>query len=253
MSESIRLRNIRPRCFRIGFRSDNVGVLYCVPNVNERPAIELMNTHLYLMRHAQTADVSKFHGSESDIGLSPWGHEQARRLARRFAEMPVVAVYSSAMRRAVDTATPIAEALKLPLKPVPELHERSMGQLAGASRDEFRHVFDNAMNAWIAGDLEHTHPTGESYAAMRGRGVPALTEILNRHEGQTVAVVAHGMLIRVLISSLVPGWPVSRLGEIRIDNCAVNEFRWDGAVLTPLRLFDLPDDLKNPPDDKPFW
>lgn len=212
-----------------------------------------MNTHLYLMRHAQTADVSKFHGSESDIGLSDWGHEQSRRLARQFEGSPVNAIYSSAMRRAVDTATPIAVALGLKLTQVPELHERSMGELAGAPREEFRHFFTDAMTAWMSGDLEYTHPTGESFAAMRSRGVPSLTGILDRHDGQTVAVVAHGMLIRVLISSLVPEWPVSRLGDIKIDNCAVNEFRWDGATLTPIRMFDLPEELKNPPDDKPFW
>jgi len=212
-----------------------------------------MNTHLYLLRHAQTADVSKFHGSESDIGLSDWGHEQARRLATHFSTIPFDAIYSSAMRRAVDTATPIAEAMGLNLTQVPELHERSMGKLAGAPRDDFRHVFTDAMLAWMSGDLEYSHPTGESYAAMRSRGVPALTRILDRHHGQTVAVVAHGMLIRVLISSLVPEWQVTRLAEIKIDNCAVNEFRWDGSNLIPVRLFELPEELNNPPEDKPFW
>ncbi|MBI1323914.1 histidine phosphatase family protein [bacterium] len=212
-----------------------------------------MPTKLYLLRHAQTADTSKFHGSESDIGLSDWGHEQARRLAKRFADTPIDAIYSSAMRRAVDTATPIASTLGLELQQVPALHERSMGELAGASRDEFRHVFTDAMIAWMAGDLNYTHPTGESYQAMRRRGVPALTDILNRNDGRTVLVVAHGMLIRVLISSLVPEWPVSKLADIRIDNCATNEFDWEGGILKPIRLFDLPEDLVNPPDDKPFW
>lgn len=212
-----------------------------------------MSTHLYLLRHAQTADTSKFHGSESDIGLSDWGHEQARRLAKRFAQTPIDAIYSSAMRRAVDTATPITSALGLELHQVPALHERSMGKLAGASRDEFRHVFTDAMIAWMAGDLNYTHPTGESYKAMRRRGVPALTEILDRNDGRTVLVVAHGMLIRVLISSLVPEWPVSKLSDIKIDNCATNEFVWEGGNLKPIRLFDLPEDLVNPPDDKPFW
>lgn len=212
-----------------------------------------MNTHLYLLRHAQTADVSKFHGSESDIGLSHWGQEQARRLATHLSTIPFDAIYSSAMRRAVDTATPIAESLGLKLTQVPELHERSMGKLAGAPREDFRHVFTDAMLAWMSGDLEYSHPTGESYSAMRSRGVPALTRILDRHDGQTVAVVAHGMLIRVLISSLVPEWPVTRLADIKIDNCAVNELRWDGANMIPIRMFDLPEELKNPPDDKPFW
>jgi probable phosphoglycerate mutase len=212
-----------------------------------------MITRLFLLRHAQTADTSKFHGSESDIGLSDWGHEQARRLATQFSAIPVDAIYSSAMRRAVDTATPIAQALGLTLTQVPELHERSMGKLAGAPREDFRHVFTDAMIAWIAGDLEYSHPTGESYAAMRSRGVPALTRLLDRHDGQTVAVVAHGMLIRVLISSLVPEWPVSRIADIKIDNCAVNELHWDGSMLIPVRMFELPEQLKNPPDDKPFW
>jgi broad specificity phosphatase PhoE len=212
-----------------------------------------MTTRLFLLRHAQTADTTKFHGSESDIGLSDWGHEQGRLVAERFAGLPIAAVYSSAMRRAVDTATPIARKLGLEVRQEPALHERSMGSLAGACREEFRHVYADAMTAWTSGELEFSHPDGESYAAMRSRGVSALTKILDSHDGETIVVVAHGMLIRVLISSLVAEWPVARLGEIRIDNCALNELIWDGRMLTPVRLFDLPENLKNPPDDKPFW
>ena len=210
-------------------------------------------TRLYLMRHAQTADVSKFHGSESDIGLSDWGHEQSRRVARRFEKLPVAAVYSSAMTRAKETARPIAEALGLVPVQVRELHERSMGRLAGADRAEFRHVYTEAMAAWAGGDLGFTHETGESYQAMRDRGVPALVALLERHKGESVVVVSHGMLIRVLLSSLVAELPVSGLGEIKIENVAVNELEWNGAELKIVRLYDLPEDLVNPPEDKPFW
>ena len=55
-------------------------------------------TRLYLLRHAQTADTERFHGSESDIGLSEWGHEQSRLVAKRFKNLPISAVYSSAMK-----------------------------------------------------------------------------------------------------------------------------------------------------------
>ena len=41
--------------------------------------------------------------------------------------------------------------------------------------------------------------------------------------------------------------------EIKIDNSATNELVWEGGTLKPIRLFDLPDDLVNPPDDRPFW
>lgn len=210
-------------------------------------------TRLYLLRHAQTADTEKFHGSESDIGLSEWGHEQSRRVARRFEGLPIAAVYSSAMSRAIATATPIAELLGLSLRQEPRLHERSMGQLAGADRNAFRHVYIEAMTAWAQGDLDFTHETGESYRMMRERGVPALVETLQRHRGESIVVVSHGMLIRVLLSSLVETLPVTNLGAIKIDNVAVNELEWDGNKLCPVRLYDLPDELANPPEDRPFW
>lgn len=210
-------------------------------------------TRLYLMRHAQTADVSKFHGSESDIGLSEWGHEQSRRVAGRFAGVPIAAVYSSAMRRAIDTAAPIAATLGLVPQQIRALHERSMGSLAGADRSEFRHVYTEAMNAWATGDLDFTHDSGESYRMMRDRAVPALVGLLDRHRGESVLVVSHGMLIRVLLSSLVPELPVSELGAIKIDNVAVNEFLWNGTTLMPKKLYDLPEELVNPPEDTPFW
>jgi len=46
---------------------------------------------------------------------------------------------------------------------------------------------------------------------------------------------------------------LSKLGEIKIDNVAVNELIWNGQSLEPVRLYDLPDELQNPPEDKPFW
>lgn len=210
-------------------------------------------TRLYLLRHAQTADVSKFHGAESDIGLSPWGHEQSRRLARRFLGSPITTVYCSAMKRARDTAQPIAELLKRPMQQVPTLHERKMGHLAGVSREDFRHVYVDAMQAWSEGNLNFSHESGESFWMMQQRSIPAITELLNRHRGESIIVVSHGMLIRVLLASLVRGMSPADIHEIKIDNCAVNELQWDGKMLEALKLYQLSEDLQNPPEDKPFW
>ena len=212
-------------------------------------------TRLYLMRHAQTADTQRFHGSESDIGLSEWGHEQSRLVAGHFKGLPIKAIYSSAMKRAVSTAAPIGMELGLVPQQVPALHERSMGALAGADRSAFRHVYMAAMSAWSSGDMDHTHETAESFRMMRDRGVPALVELLNRHQatGDSIVVVSHGMLIRVLLASLIAGMPIADLGAIKIDNVAVNELIWYGQWLEPIRLYDLPDELHNPPEDKPFW
>jgi probable phosphoglycerate mutase len=159
------------------------------------------------------------------------------------------------MKRAVSTAAPIGLELGLVPQQIQALHERSMGALAGADRHAFRHVYQDAMTAWSAGDVDHTHETAESFRMMQDRGVPALTSLLEKHQGknESIIVVSHGMLIRVLLASLIPDLTLSKLGEIKIDNVAVNELIWNGQSLEPVRLYDLPDELQNPPEDKPFW
>lgn len=111
----------------------------------------------------------------------------------------------------------------------------------------------DAMAAWASGDVNYTHESGESFKMMQDRGVPALVQILNDNRDKSIIVVSHGMLIRVLLASLVPTLSVKNLDEIKIDNVAINELVWNGTNLEPVKLYDLSDDLRNPPDDKPFW
>ena len=58
------------------------------------------------------------------------------------------------------------------------------------------------MDRWKSGDLEAAHEGGESYAQMRDRVVPAFVGLAQSHPGQTIIVVAHGVVIRVLLSTL---------------------------------------------------
>src|SRR5437764_2917466 len=66
-----------------------------------------MPTTVFLLRHAESANPLVFHGAESDVGLSARGRRQAEALAPLLAALSPHAIVSSAMRRAVDTATPI--------------------------------------------------------------------------------------------------------------------------------------------------
>src|SRR5947209_11555224 len=77
-----------------------------------------------LRRHAETANPLIFHGAESDVGLSERGRAQAEAVAPVLAAFGPGAVVSSAMRRALDTAGPIARACGLAVRVEPDLHER---------------------------------------------------------------------------------------------------------------------------------
>ena len=199
-----------------------------------------MTTRVLLLRHAETAAPDRFHGAESDIGLGERGHTQAREAAARIAPLTPSALYCSAMLRARQTAAPIAEACGLEPRIVPDLHERRMGPLSGMTLKEGWPEYIAAMEEWKAGNLDAAHAGGESYAQIRDRAVPALAEIARAHPGQTVAVVAHGVVIRVLLSSLLGGRGPADFDRFGIDFVALNDLAFDGEKWTAAALNGQP-------------
>ncbi len=188
-------------------------------------------TRVLLLRHAETAAPDLFHGAESDVGLGPRGVEQARRVAARIALERPDAVYSSGMRRASETARAIAEACGLPTLDWPGLHERRMGPMSGMPRAEGWPIYEETKGHWIAGRLDFTHDGGESFAAMTDRASAAFRALLDREAGRTVVVVAHGVLNRVLLTSMLDGHSHADFDRISIDFVAVHDLRWDGSRL----------------------
>src|SRR4051794_23332268 len=166
----------------------------------------LRTTPVLLPRHAETSAPDQFHGAESDIGLGERGREQAEAVAKALAATRPDALYCSAMRRALETAGPIGRACGLVPRVVEPLHERRMGPLSGRSKQEGMAAYEEAKVRWMAGDLDHTHEGGESYAQIRRRVVPEIEAIAARHPDRTVVVVAHGVVIRVVLTSLLEGY-----------------------------------------------
>ena len=113
--------------------------------------------------------------------------------------------------RAVETAAAIGRACELKPIAIAALHERRIGSLSGLSRDEGWAIYAESKRRWIAGDLEHSHPGGESFADIRRRVVPVFEELAARHLGATIIVVAHGVVIRVVLDE-----PACRLESVRL-------------------------------------
>ena len=183
---------------------------------------------MLLLRHAETSAPDVFHGAESDIGLSDWGHRQAALLGDHLKGKGASALYCSAMRRAVDTAGPIGKACGLAPILIPALHERKIGPLSGLSREEGWSIYAESKRRWIAGDLEYTHEGGESFADIRRRVVPIFESWRFPHRGQTFIVVAHGIVLRVLLTTLIDDLPPAEFDRIAIDFASINELVRDG-------------------------
>jgi broad specificity phosphatase PhoE len=200
-----------------------------------------LTTRVFLLRHAETADPNVFHGAESDVGLSERGRRQAERLAPALAGARPAAVISSAMRRAVDTAAPIAAACGLTLHIEPDLHERRVGALSGTSTLGKEGVWPDTLRRWVAGETGYAPPGAESFDAIRERVLPVWRRLTRDHQGRTLVLVAHGIVIRVLLLGELPGLTPGdwhRLGPIR--NLALNELLWTGAAWEAVRLNEVP-------------
>jgi probable phosphoglycerate mutase len=203
-----------------------------------------VETRLLLLRHGQSAAPDRFHGAESDIGLSAEGLRQAESVARRLALIPPDAVFSSAMSRARQTALPIAAACGLTAEVVEALHERRMGTLSGrlkAAEDWDDYVAET--ERWMAGELEYAREGAESFAETRDRALGALQPMVEQATGRTIVVVAHGVLIRTVLASLVEGLGPADFHRIGIDNVAINDLRWDGTRWRAEALNQAPERL----------
>lgn len=185
-------------------------------------------TRILLLRHAETSAPDRFHGAESDVDLSPRGHEQAEAAGRLLSPLCPDALYCSGMRRARETAEAIGRVCGLEPRVIPELHERIMGPLSGTPRIEAHPIYDDTRRRWQEGDLDATHPGGESFTEIRDRVVPAFRAIAERHRGGTVVVIAHGVVIRVLIATLVEGRSPADFEEISIAHVGIHDLSHDG-------------------------
>lgn len=202
----------------------------------------MRHTTVWLVRHAETENPHVFNGAETDIGLSPLGLFQASAAAKWFRPLTPTAVISSAMRRAVDTARPIAEGCGVPHHLEPHLHERRVGDLAGTPFNFAEGPWAETLQRWQAGDVTFTTPGAESFAEIRDRVLPAWNRALEPHAGGRVVVVAHGVVCKVLLLNLLPAFGPADWTRIgRAANVSVSELVHDGNDWRANSLLQVPD------------
>jgi probable phosphoglycerate mutase len=200
-----------------------------------RPSAPQRCATLLVVRHGETAANTDgvWHGS-TDTELTVRGHAQARCVAARLARdcADAVAVYTSDLRRARDTADPIARALGLEVRTTPALREFDLGSWEGKTYKELftEHRLWDHMRA----DPHFAPHGGESPLAVAERICGALRHISEEHPGQRVVVVSHGGALSLAFGLLLDG-DYAQWRHV-MDNCAVTEL-----TLDPLELLRFND------------
>lgn len=188
-----------------------------------------MATTLYIVRHGETEYNRRriVQGRRIDAPLNETGHAQAAALAARFAEVNLDALYASTLQRAVQTAEAVAAHHRgLAVRKVADLEEMSWGVLDGLSIDAHQPQLQAMYDRWRAGDYGYRIEQGESILEVQQRAVRAVDAIVEAHPGETVMLVAHGRWVRVLLASLLPGYGLARMHEIKHGNTCVNRLTY---------------------------
>ena len=192
-----------------------------------------MATTVYLIRHGETEDAdSRRYKGRIDVPLSENGVEQIKRLADYFFQnSELKAVYCSGLIRSVRSADIIAEPYGLKPVIVEGLKERNFGVWEGMSFDEIKEKWPDAFDAWAKNPLRFSPMEGESTIEVRERALKAFDEIMKKHNGDNIAIVAHGGINRVILCELL-GMPLENIFRIEQDFAALNVIElWDYPVV----------------------
>lgn len=137
--------------------------------------------------------------------LNAHGRAQAAALSRFVRHIGVSALYTSDLRRALQTAAPLAEALGFAPIPDARLRERSVGLWQGLTLQEMRDWYPDDFRALLA-DREHFRiPGGESRQEVRQRMREAFDDIIAQDAGETIAILSHTAAIKLLLEDLLSG------------------------------------------------
>jgi probable phosphoglycerate mutase len=179
-------------------------------------------TVLTLIRHGETAANldGVWHGS-TDTALTERGLRQAGRVARYLDERhgDAVALYSSHLRRALDTAEAIGEALGLAVRVEPDLGEYDLGRWEGKSYKELYQV--HGLWDQMRSDPDFAPHGGESPRQVATRLTGALRRIHDDHPGERVIVVTHGGALTMALAVFLDG-DYTQWKRV-MANCAVSE------------------------------
>ena len=195
-------------------------------------------TRVIIMRHGRTEwnRVERFRG-RVDIGLDEVGTKQAEVAAKRIREWPISAIYSSPLRRAMDTAEIIAAPLELNVQSMSGIIDIDYGSWQGLSIEQVVARDDNLYSQWVESPYEVKFPGGESFTEARERVASTIGDLIQQHPKETFVLVSHKVICQILILNLL-GLDSSHFWQITQDVCAMNLFEIRGGIPSVLFLND---------------
>lgn len=196
-------------------------------------------TTLILVRHGLVPGISpeRFRG-RMEVALSPAGERQAEALAARIAQaFRPAAVYTSSLGRCIATGATIAARCAVPTHARPELSDIDYGAWQWKTHEEAQAEDEETYALWRTAPHLVRFPDGEALQDVLVRASDLLRHVLAHHAGESVVLVGHDSVNRVLLCHLL-GLPLSAYWRFKQDPCNLSVIEWTGAEACLARCND---------------
>ena len=161
-----------------------------------------MPARLILIRHGQTAwNRRRRYAGSTDVGLSPVGRMQARKLRQRLEKENIRKIFTSDLRRAAQTAALVFKNRRI--EETSDFREIHFGCFEGHTPREILKTHGALYRKWLKDPSSVTIPGAESLSDFRSRIQRVFKKIASRYSEKTVAVVCHGGVISAFLTSVV--------------------------------------------------
>jgi broad specificity phosphatase PhoE len=190
-------------------------------------------TKLILARHGETVwNVEKIFRGRADVNLDEVGIKQAELLGKYLSNWKLEAIYSSPLKRALDTANIVARYQKIGVHIAEGLIDFDYGEWQSLPEEEAKRLYPALHNEWHNNPHKVKMPGGESLEDVRKRAVAIVNDVLSKYQG-SILLVPHRVVNKVLICSLL-GLDNSHFWNINLDVGGITIFNYvDGRfVLT---------------------
>jgi broad specificity phosphatase PhoE len=182
-----------------------------------------MHKKLFLIRHGET-DYNLNHlmqGRGIDAPLNETGELQALAVAEYLERYDIDHVISSSMLRARQTAGAISKKKQILLQSHADLDEMNFGDFEGENYLEITDQIQEIHDIWVEGNTSHKIPGGESPQEVLERTEGRIQKYLDELEGDNLAFVIHGRVIRIILS-VWTGLGLNNMHRIEHANGAIN-------------------------------
>ncbi|MBN1299565.1 MAG: alpha-ribazole phosphatase, partial [Actinobacteria bacterium] len=160
-----------------------------------------MGVKLFLIRHGQTDGNAqgKYQGS-MDTELTENGIRQAHLAKQYLSNVNFSAIYSSPLKRTMDTAKILAKGTGHEIKIEGNLRELNFGKWEGLKFEEINSLYKKDYQKWLSDPYNNPPTGGECFGELISRAKLAVRDIVSQNpDGSSVAVITHGGLILALI------------------------------------------------------